>query len=142
MKIVIDTNVAVSGLLWGGPPNQLLKWARDGVLEAIGCEEIIEEIRRVLRYKKFVKRISHLDTSPGEVIAYFMNLVRFVPSPGSIPNAIPEDPFDNIFLALAFDNDAVLVVSGDKHLLNLEAYKGIQIVLPGEATTIIETLRV
>ncbi len=71
-----------------------------------------------------------------------MNLVRFVPSPGSVPNAIPEDPFDNIFPALAFDNDAVLVVSGDKHLLSLEAYKGIQIVSPGEATTIIETLRV
>ncbi len=142
MKIVIDTNVAVSGLLWGGPPNHLLKWARDGLLEAIGCEEIIEEIRRVLQYKKFAKRISSLDTSPGEVIAYFMNLVRFVPSPGSVPDAILEDPFDNIFLALAFDNNAVLIVSGDKHLLGLEVYKGIQIVSPGEATTIIETLRV
>ena len=142
MKIVIDTNVAVSGLLWEGPPNQILKWARDGVLEAIGCEETLEEIRRVLKYKKFAKRISHLDTSPGEVIAYFMNLLRFVPSPSAIPNAIPEDPFDNIFLALALDNGAVFVVSGDKHLLSLEAYKGIQIVSPGEATTIIETLRV
>ena len=142
MKIVIDTNVAVSGLLWGGPSNQLLKWARDGVLEAIGCEETVEEVRRVLKYKKFAKRISNLDTSPGKVIAYFMNLVRFVPSPGSVPNAIPEDPFDNIFLALAFDNNAVLFVSGDKHLLNLEAYEGIQIVSPSEATTIIETLTV
>lgn len=142
MKIVIDTNVVVSGLLWGGPPNQLLKWARDGVLEAIGCEEIIEEIRRVLKYKKFVKRISKLDTSPGQVIAYFMNLVRFVPSPDSIPNVIPEDPFDNIFLALAFENDAVLIVSGDKHLLSLKEYKGIQIVSPSEATAIVEICRV
>jgi len=142
LKIVIDTNVVVSGLLWGGPPNQLLKWARDGALEAIGCEEIIEEIRRVLKYKKFAKRISNLDTSSGEVIAYFMNLVRFVPSPGAVPNAIPEDPFDNIFLALASYNDAVLIVSGDKHLVSLKEYKGIQIVSPGEAATIIETLRV
>jgi len=59
LKIVIDTNAAVSGLLWGGPPNQILKWARDGVLEAIGYEEIVKEIRRVLRYKKFAKRISN-----------------------------------------------------------------------------------
>ena len=71
-----------------------------------------------------------------------MNLVRFVPSPGSVPNAIPEDPFDNIFLALAFYNDAALVVSGDKHLLSLKEYKGVQIVSPGEATTIVETLKV
>ena len=71
-----------------------------------------------------------------------MNLVRFVPSPGSVPNAIPEDTFDNIFLALAFENDDVLVVSGDKHLLSFEAYEGIQIVSPSETTTIIETLRV
>jgi len=140
--LLLTPNVAMSGLLWGGPPNQLLKWARDGVFEAIGCEEIIEEIRRVLRYKKLAKRISNLDTTPCEVIAYFMNLVRFVPAPGSVPNAIiPEDPFDNIFLALTFENDAVLVVSGDKHLLSLEAYQGIHIVSPSEATTIIETLR-
>ena len=39
MRVVIDTNVAVSGLLWQGPPNQILKWAKDGLLRILACED-------------------------------------------------------------------------------------------------------
>jgi len=141
LKVIIDTNVAVSGLLWAGPPNRILKWARDGVLEIIGCEEIIDEVKRILKYDKFARRISALNSSPAEVLAYYMNLLKFVPSPDSIPGAIRKDPFDNVFLALAFKNSALLIISGDKHLLGLEEYKGIEIVSPSEATTVIERLR-
>lgn len=45
MKIVIDTNVAVSGLLWSGPPNQILRWAREGLLKIFGCEITTKNIR-------------------------------------------------------------------------------------------------
>ena len=43
MRVVLDTNVLVSGLLWDGPPNQLLKWGRDGMLEVISCEAAMEK---------------------------------------------------------------------------------------------------
>lgn len=140
MKIVVDTNVAVSGLLWGGPPNRILKWARDGFLKIINCEGITSELKRVLHYGKFSQRLTILETSPGEVIAYFMNLTTYVPSPESIPKIINEDLFDNIFLVLTVENKAHLIVSGDKHLLSLKEYKNIQIVTPGEASSIINTL--
>ena len=39
MRVVADTNVAVSGLLWHGPPNQLLRWCRDGYLQILACEK-------------------------------------------------------------------------------------------------------
>ena len=58
MKIVLDTNVIVSGLLWGSPSNRLLRWARDGVLEVICCEEAIVEVKRVIEYPKFSRRMA------------------------------------------------------------------------------------
>jgi len=55
VRVVVDTNVVISGLLWGGPPNQILRWARKGFLEAIACEEIIDELRNVIRdYKDII----------------------------------------------------------------------------------------
>ena len=140
MNIVVDTNVVVSGLLWQGPPNQILKWSRVGVLEILACDETVSELRRVLRYKKFHRRLSMLAVSPEEVLAYFMNLALFVPKPKFIPKKIKEDPFDNLFLALASENKAHMIISGDNHLLELLAFENIQIVTPSEACQVVESL--
>jgi putative PIN family toxin of toxin-antitoxin system len=140
MRVVVDTNVAVSGLLWPGPPNQILKWARDGILEIVACEETTPELKRVLQYKRFAQRLFMLETNAVEVFAYFLNLVSFVPTPDLIPREIVEDPFDNFFLAVVSHNNARLIISGDRHLLDLREYQRIQIVTPSEACQVIETL--
>ena len=140
MKVVVDTNVIVSGLLWGGPPNRILRWVREGLLEILACEETTAEVRRVIQYKRFSKRLSDLNTSSNEVFSYFMNLIKFVPTPETIPHVIKKDRFDNIFLALALENKGHLIISGDRHLLDLREYKDIQIVMPSEASRVIETL--
>jgi len=140
MKVVEDTNVAVSGLLWEGPPNDILKWARDGVLVLVACQETVKELASILQYKKFQSRLSMIGMSADEVTAYYMNLVRFVPNPKELPKVIPEDPLDNLFLALASESKAQLIVSGDHHLLGLASHRGIQIVTPNEACKVIETL--
>jgi len=140
MKIIVDTNVVISGLLWGGPPNRILKWAREGILNIMACEETTAELKHVIQYKRFSKRLSHMDISPTEAFFYFMNLVTFVPTPEIMPDVIKKDPFDNTFLALASDNRAHLIISGDRHLLDVREYKTIQIVRPSEATRVIETL--
>jgi uncharacterized protein len=140
MKVIVDTKVAVSGLLWEGPPNDILKWARDGFLVLVACQETVKELARILQSKKFQSRLSTVGMSADEVSAYYMNLVRFVPSPKELPDAIPDDPLDNLFLALASESKAQLIVSGDHHLLGLASHKGIQIVTPNEACKVIETL--
>jgi putative PIN family toxin of toxin-antitoxin system len=140
MRVVVDTNVAVSGLLWPGPPNQILKWARERILEIVACEQTTDELRRVLQYKRFAQRLSTLQTTAPEVFAFFLNLVFFVPIPERIPKEIVEDPFDNLFLALASHNNARLIISGDRHLVDLREYEHIQIVTPSEACRVIETL--
>ena len=140
MKVVIDTNVAISGLLWSGPPNQILKWCRDGLLKTFGCEKTTAEVQSVLRYEKFSKRLAALDTTSEEVFAYFMNLIHFVPTPKTIPHIIKADPFDNIFLALSLENQTHLIISGDDHLLEQKKHQGIQIVTPKEACRVIEAI--
>ena len=140
MRVIADTNVTVSGLLWHGPPNQLLRWCRDGFLQILACEATTAELSRVLQYKRFAKRLSTLGRSPHEALAYYMNLVLFVPTPENIARIIIDDPFDNVFLALACDHKAQLIVSGDGHLLSLKEHSGIQIVTPGEACEVIQAL--
>jgi putative PIN family toxin of toxin-antitoxin system len=140
MKVVVDTNVAVSGLLWEGPPNDILKWVRDGFLVLVACPETVKELTRILQYKKFRSRLSAVGVSADEVSAYYMNLVHFFPNPKELPRVIPEDPLDDLFLALASEGKAQLIISGDHHLLGLGSYKEIQIVTPNEACEVIETL--
>ena len=140
MKVVVDTNVTVSGLLWHGPPNQILRWAKGGVLKILACQETIDELSRIIKYIRFNKRLSSLGFTTEEVISYFMNLVYFVPTPRAIPRKITVDPFDNLFLALASENGASLLISGDMHILSVKVYDQIQIVTPSEACQTIQKL--
>ncbi len=141
MKIVIDTNVAISGLLWQGPPNQLLRWSKKKYFSILGCEQTVAEVKQVLNYGKLSNRITNLGSTPDEVFAYYMNLIEFVPTPKTIPNIIQQDPFDNVFLALAGENNALLIVSGDTHLLDLKDYQKIPIVTPAEACGVVERIK-
>ena len=141
MRIVIDSNVALSGLLWGGPPNQILKWVRDGAIRILVCDKTVDELKRALQYSKFSNRLSVLQTSPQKATAYFLNLVTFVTDPESVPSIIKADPFDNLFLALASENGATLIVSGDRHLLEVKSFSNVQIVTPSEGLQIIMRLR-
>jgi len=140
LKIIIDTNVAISGLLWGGAPNQILKLCRNGAVRILECEETLDEVKRVLQYSRFSERLSALETTAIEVFAYFMNLATYVPSPETMPDVIKEDPFDNVFLGIASENSASLIVSGDRHLLGFESFEGIQIVTPSEAVKVVNSL--
>jgi len=137
LNIVIDTNVALSGLLWGGPPNQILRWARDRIIRVLACSRTVDELKRVLQYSKFTERLSVLQTTPEETLAYFLNLVTFAPDPASVPSVIKADPFDNLFLALAMENKAPVIVSGDRHLLDLESFENIQVITPSQAVDVI-----
>ena len=140
MKIAIDTNVALSGLLWGGPPNQILRWARDRIIRILASNRTVDELKRVLQYSKFAERLSALQATPQAALAYFLNLATFVPDPESIPAIIEADPFDNLFLTLASENGAALIVSGDRHLLDLKSYNHIQVVTPSQAVQAIVSL--
>ena len=67
MKIIIDTNVAISGVLWSGPPSMILQWARRRLVTIIVSEKTINEFKRVINHERFADRLKALQTTPEEV---------------------------------------------------------------------------
>lgn len=133
MRLVLDTNVAVAGLLWHGAPRQLLdRTIDDETVEFYSSPALMDELTNTLGYEKFAKRIARYETSIEGLVRQYQALVVLV-SPTLTPRVVPEDPDDDAVLACAIAAKAELIVSGDRHLLGLKDYQGIPIVAPAEA---------
>lgn len=139
MRLVLDTNVVVAGLLWHGAPRRLLDRAiEDETLQLFSGPALMDELANTLSYEKFVPRIARYETSVGELLAQYEALVSLV-SPTHTPRVVADDADDDQVLACAIAAGADLIVSGDKHLHGLGGqYNGIRIVTPAEAVRIIE----
>ena len=125
MRIVLDTNVLISGVFFGGTPGRILEAWRDGRVVPVLTPEIIEEYRRVgetlaARYGDMgLKPILDLLLSEG---------VFLVDQP--LPGPVSRDPDDDKFLAAAVASGAPVVVSGDTDLLVLERFQDVRVLSP------------
>ena len=126
MRIVLDTNVTVSGLLWSGPPRRILGAARAGSIRLFVDAELLSELADVLRRDKFAPRFVAAGKSGRELIDDYTALVEIV-SPLPLPAAVSVDPDDDAVLACAVAAQAEVIVTGDDHLLRLSVYQGIAI---------------
>jgi putative PIN family toxin of toxin-antitoxin system len=134
VRIVIDTNVWVSGLLWRGAPWELLRLAEAGKLTLCTTPAILAELADVLLYERIRPRLDQLGLTPAELVGYAMNLASVFEAPeGDV--IVLADPADDVFLRCAQAADALFVVSGDRHLLALGTYAGIQIVTARDLLT-------
>lgn len=127
MRLVLDTNTALSGLLWGGPPGRLIGAAESGEIEIVSSVALLTELRDVLGRPKFVRRLTQQGFTDVRVFAGYVALVTIV-APALITPTILSDPADDAVLAAAVGARADLIVSGDAHLLNLKSFHGIDIV--------------
>jgi len=124
IRIVLDTNVIVSALVFGGVPRSVLELAEAGQCELFYSESIQNEVRRVLADK--------FDWAPAmlqQVLPTLWSMGQLV-SPQILVHAVPDDPDDNRILECALAADASFIVSGDRHVLALRNYKSISIVTP------------
>ncbi len=121
-KLVLDSNVFISALVFGGKPREILELAVRGLVEIAISDDILEEIRGVLGGKKFQypARIVRALISEIEELAHFVQPERKV-------EAIAEDPEDNRVLECAVEAGANIIVSGDSHLLALQSFGVIRI---------------
>ena len=134
MRLVLDTNVVVAGLLWSGHPRRLLDLAINGDVALFSSPALIDELAHTLNYPKFSQRIAaHCATTPSALTVRYSALVTLV-TPSEVPRVIEQDADDDQVLACALAANANLIVSGDKHLRSLGgAYQGIRIATPAEA---------
>jgi len=129
VRIVADTNVLISGLLWTGTPHQIIKLAEDKHIILFSSLSIIEETSKVLAREKFTARIEQLNTTREELIEALLSIVEIV-HPTEPVKAVSEDPEDDKILECAVAAQANYVVSGDPHLLRLKKFRGTKIVNP------------
>ena len=138
MRVVLDTNIVVSALVWGGVPYRLLLLAQAGEIDLVTSPTLIAELADVLDRTHLAPSIAVLDISATALVAQYQSFTHSV-SPQSVPAVIADDPDDDHVLACAVTGRADLIVSGDKHLHSLGGrYNGIPIVKAGEAIRIIE----
>jgi putative PIN family toxin of toxin-antitoxin system len=126
MKIVLDTNTVISGLLWKGAPRQILDLARSGSLTLFTSPELLAELANVLERKKFSARLALAETNVDELVYGYAALAKTI-RPAKIKPMIKVDPDDDKVLACAKAAKAEVITSGDDHLLNLKEYEGIRI---------------
>ena len=138
MRLVLDTNVVVAGLLWHGAPRRLIDLAIDDeTIRLYSSPVLIAELANTLGYQRFVKRIALFDTSIAALVAQYEAMVALV-SPTRTPRVVASDPDDDHVIACAVAAKAESIVSGDKHLLTIKSYQNISILSPADAVGLIE----
>ena len=125
-RLVLDTNVVVSALLWGGPPRYLRNLALDGQVVLVSSPVLMAELHRILNYPRLTKRLVQLDTSGAELVQQYQAIVTLV-HPFDVPRVVSNDVDDDHVVAAAVVGQVEMIVSGDRDLLQLQSHAGIAI---------------
>ena len=129
MKVVLDTNVFISGIFFSGPPSIILQAWRDSKIQIILSKEILKEYQRVAE-----ELLSKFPTIDIARIIELITIYGHFFETKNISVSICEDPDDNKFIECAIASNCKLIVSGDKHLLNITGYQDISVLKPREFT--------
>ncbi|MGC9976108.1 MAG: putative toxin-antitoxin system toxin component, PIN family [Syntrophales bacterium] len=127
MNVISDTNVFMSGVFFSGPPYQILNAWRDGKIQLVISQEILKEYWRVGEVID--------EQFPSIDLKQFLDLVTIeaeLYQTQDLPKPVCTDPDDDKFLACAIASGSRIIVSGDKHLLKVSGYQGIEILKPHE----------
>jgi len=127
VKVILDTNVFISGVFFGGPPRQILNAWRDGKIQLAISQEILREYWRV--GEALADEFPLIDLQP------ILDLVTIAAELYDVKDALEPictDPDDDKFLACAIASGSRIIVSGDKHLLKVSGFQGIEVIKPRE----------
>ncbi|HEX2465913.1 MAG TPA: putative toxin-antitoxin system toxin component, PIN family [Thermoanaerobaculia bacterium] len=124
MRIVLDTNVFVSGVFFGGPPGRILEAWRDGSAEIVVSREILEEYVRV--GEELAVKFPGVEGPALDLVSVSAILVAASP----LFERASRDSEDDKFLACAVAAGVEYVVSGDRDLLDLSPYGAVRVLKP------------
>ena len=125
MRVVVDTNVLISAVFFGGKPGQILDAWQKKKIELVISTKILAEYVDVLhriavKYPKVdISQIITLITSFGLII-----------EARNLEEPVCEDPDDDKFIAAALESSSRVIITGDSHLLDVSGYSGIEMIQP------------
>ena len=127
MRVVLDTNVLVSGIFFTGPPATILAAWASRRFELVASIEVLAEYRRV--GARLGSRYPLVDAEPLlDLVTRESRIVDPIP----VPTSACDDPDDIMFLACAIAGHAHIVVTGDRALLRASGFEGVEVVTPRE----------
>lgn len=126
MKIILDTNVLASGIFFeSGLPGKIVIAFIEEKFELIISPEILDE---------YIEIVTRLQANfPKVNIDKFLDKIFRLPAmciAEKLPEPVSQDPDDDKFIACAIASKTKIIVSGDKHLLDVSGYKGVEILTP------------
>lgn len=127
MKIILDTNVFISGIFFSGPPFQILKAWQNSRLQIVLSQEILNEYQRVA--ESLAAEFPAIDILP---IIELMTIHGQIIDTQGFDISVCDDPDDNKFMECAIASNSEIIISGDKHLLKVSGYQGITVLKPRE----------
>ena len=127
MKVVLDTNIFISGIFWKGSSNRVINNWREGKFILVTSLEAVSEIIKIL--KDFKIKLS------DEMIKAWVDLIvrnSMIVEPKEKIVIVKDDPKDDIFIETAVAGNVDYIVSQDNHLLKLKEFREIKIITPEE----------
>lgn len=126
VRLVLDTNTVISGLLWGGPPRKLIDLALADEVALFTSRHLLDEAADVLARPKLARRLAQIGATPADLMEAYRQLATEIAAP-PLGTPVCDDPDDDHVLACALAAQATVIVSGDDDLLRLGSYSGITI---------------
>jgi putative PIN family toxin of toxin-antitoxin system len=121
--VLLDTNVIISAILFGGRPRRILEAAIEGRIDLVTSTALLEELERLLTGK-----FGFSSRAASGVCSEVEQLGRVV-EPSRVPH-VSRDRDDDQVLAAAVEGGAEVIVTGDADLLVLTTHEGIRILAP------------
>lgn len=129
MIVVVDSNVWISALVFGGNPRKVFELIVQNGHTLATSEQLFYEIRRILS-KKFPAFVDDFDTFV-QILQPRLQEQKL----GRVEVKISRDPKDDFLLEMCVVSNAELLVTGDKDLLVLNSFQDTVILEPGQAVT-------
>lgn len=126
IKIVIDTNVFLSALFWNGKPKKVIELALEKKIMGVTSTEILSELE-----EKLLKKFKYPENQTNSYLKLIIENFEIV-KPKVKVDVVKDDPDDNKIIETALESKAKYIVTGDKHLLNIDSYKKIIILTPNQ----------
>jgi len=126
VRVVLDTNVVASAILWSGPPRALLQAAREKRIELFTSTALLAELSDILARRKFDRKIAASGLTIDQLVDGYAQLAALV-HPTTVPRIAP-DPDDDVVIGTALAARAEFVVTGDKSLLTVIEHQGARII--------------
>ncbi|MCC6329043.1 MAG: putative toxin-antitoxin system toxin component, PIN family [Acidobacteria bacterium] len=131
MRIVADTNIVVSGLLFGGLPLRVLDAGKTGIVELCTSPALLTEFTEVIERPQFDRKFAETGISRHRMVSDYAEISTVI-SPTKLSGQVTRDRDDDEVIACALAADCEFIVTGDNDLLVLKEHRGIKIAAAAE----------